>query len=291
MKYKKVEFRFEGENGSELSEDLLQLSRDILPSMVEEVGFESFADTPSGVEGYVPVSVLDRHALEASIEMFPVEGVSVSYTVTDAENRNWNEEWERNGFDPIIVSDTCVIHDRIRPYDGPQMPLDVVIEARQAFGTGTHETTRLMVAELLRLDLKGKRVLDCGCGTGILSIVSSLHGARLVVGYDIDEWSVENSRHNASLNGVENVEILHGDVHVLSHVNGVFDVVVANINRNVLLADMEHFTDVLSADGYLLLSGFYPEDSMSIAERAGELGLSLERATDENNWCCLVFRH
>ena len=155
----------------------------------------------------------------------------------EAEYRNWNEQWENEGFEPIVIDGRCIIHDTKHPAGdkAPDSPtLDITIEARQAFGTGTHETTRMIVGELLKMDLKGKRILDCGCGTGILGIVASKCGASEIVAYDIDEWSVENARHNAKLNGVKNMEVLEGDRNVLSHVSGVFDVVLANINRNIL---------------------------------------------------------
>ena len=168
-------------------------------------------------------------------------------------------------------------------------PLRIGIEAQMAFGTGTHETTRLMVAQLLDAQLSGKRVLDCGCGTGILGIAASKLGAEEVVAYDIDEWSVENTRHNAALNGVENLQVLHGDSRVLSHVSGVFDVVVANINRNILLADLPHFADVLSSTGTLLLSGFYQEDAPLLVAEAERNGLQLLHKAGENGWACLVF--
>lgn len=148
----------------------------------------------------------------------------------------------------------------------------------------------MMVSQLLSIELEGKRVLDCGCGTGILSIVAAKCGAHQVVGYDIDEWSVENSLHNAQLNEVaDKMEVLHGDANVLSHINGLFDVVVANINRNILLADMKSFAEVMANGAKLLLSGFYVEDGISIAEHAGELGLTLDQTVSENNWCCMSF--
>ena len=168
--------------------------------------------------------------------------------------------------------------------------LDITIDAKLAFGTGNHETTRMIVRELMNYDLEGKRVLDCGCGTGILSIVASKRGAKEVVSYDIDEWCTRNTEHNAQLNDVKNLEVLLGDAHVLSHVSGVFDVVLANINRNILLADMPRFKEVMTHGSVLIISGFYEEDSMILAEKAGELGMSLRCANSENNWCMLQFR-
>ena len=163
----------------------------------------------------------------------------------------------------------------------------VAIDAQQAFGTGNHETTRMIVAHLLSTDLNGKRVLDCGCGTGILGIVAAMRGATEVVGYDIDDWSVKNSQHNAKLNGVE-MEVLEGDKSVLSHINGMFDIILANINRNILLNDMNAFSEVMTTGAQLILSGFYKEDSQLLFECAERLNLHETCRMTENNWCALV---
>ena len=267
--------------------------RDLLATMASEAGFESFEETDEGLNGYVQQSMLDESKLRELLGDFPIEGVKISYTLSQVEDKDWNEQWENEGFEPIVVGDRCVIHDTKHQADaalrGRKDLLDITIEAKQAFGTGTHETTRLIVGQLLQMDLKGKRVLDCGCGTGILGIVASKMGAQSVVGYDIDEWSVENARHNAELNGVRNMEVLEGNQSVLSHVSGIFDVVLANINRNVLMADMPAMKEVMSHEGILILSGFYAEDGIMIAEKAGSLGLSLSKTSSENNWCMLLF--
>ena len=167
--------------------------------------------------------------------------------------------------------------------------LDIVIDARMAFGTGTHETTQMMVGELLRHDLEGKRVLDCGCGTGILSIVASKSGASDIVAYDIDEWSVENTEHNARLNGVDNIEVLTGDVNVLSHVSGLFDYVLANINLNILLADMASIREVMASGGHLLVSGFYTSDVEALKAEAQRLGLTCQSSISSGSWAMLSF--
>lgn len=272
--------------------------RDLLAAIASEAGFESFEETAGGINGYVQQRLLDEEKLREMLAEFPVEGVHISYTLSELEDKDWNEQWENEGFEPIVVDNKCVIHDRKHSLDDALLPkddakgaslTDITIEAKQAFGTGTHETTRLIVSQLLQMDLKGKRVLDCGCGTGILGIVASKLGARSVVGYDIDEWSVENARHNAALNEVENMEVLEGNHNVLSHVSGIFDVVLANINRNVLIDDMHAMKEVMSHNGILILSGFYAEDGFMIAEKAGSLGLSLTKTSSENNWCMLLF--
>ena len=291
MKYDKTLFTITANDGSCLADETaMQTARDLVAALAGEAGYESFEETPDGIVGYVQTTLAVPEVLETVMKDFPMEGVRVDCQTTPAEDRNWNEDWENAGFDPIVVGGKCVVHDLIRPYDGPPMPVDVVIEARQAFGTANHETTRLMIEQLLGVDLNGLRVLDCGCGTGILSIVAAKCGARQVVGYDIDEWSVKNSQHNAQLNHVEEqMTVLLGDANVLSHINGLFDVVMANINRNILLADMKSFADVMGHGARLLLSGFYVEDGIVIAEHAGQLGLTLQKTMSENDWCCMTF--
>ena len=168
--------------------------------------------------------------------------------------------------------------------------LRIAIDAKMAFGTGTHETTRMIVSSLLDTDLSGKRVIDCGCGTGILGIVAAKLGASEVVSYDIDNWSVENTQHNAKLNGVD-IEVLEGDRNVLSHVSGLFDIVMANINRNILLDDMHAYEDVMQHNGILILSGFYQSDIQMLKEKAAELGLIEVKRLTDGDWCCLILRH
>ena len=286
MKYYVANFKIKGAGDTEVC-------RDIIASLAAEAGFESFEENGDSVDGYVQQELLDEPLLQSLLSDFPIEGVSASYTLKEAEYRNWNEQWENAGFEPIVIDGRCVIHDPKHTVGtsltGSSPVLDITIEARQAFGTGTHETTRMIVAELLKTDLKDKRVLDCGCGTGILGIVASKCGAREIVGYDIDEWSVENARHNVRLNGVENMEVLEGDRNVLSHVSGVFDVVLANINRNILMEDMHHIKEVMNHGGRLILSGFYDTDGFMIAEKAGALRLTLTRTEGCNKWCMLVF--
>ena len=288
MKYYAVKFKIDS------APELLQTARELLADDVVEAGFESFEDAEQGLVGYVQTELFNRESLDHAISAFVMPEVAISYTIEEVEPKNWNETWENEGFDPIFIGDRCVIYDARRlsptPLSSLMAPLRIGIEAQMAFGTGTHETTRLMVAQLLDAQLSGKRVLDCGCGTGILGIAALKLGAEEVVAYDIDEWSVENTRHNAALNEVENLQVLHGDSRVLSHVSGVFDLVLANINRNILLADLPHFADVLSSSsGQLLLSGFYQEDAPLLVAEAERNGLQLLRKAGENGWACLVF--
>lgn len=276
------------------SEDLLQVCKDLLADSAAEAGFESFEETQEGLEAYVQKELFDKDALDASIADFPIEGTDISYTIEDAEDKDWNEEWEEQGFDPICVDDQVLIYDakhpELRPTTSPDH-IEIGIEAKLAFGTGNHETTRMIVSTLLNMNLYKMRVLDCGCGTGILGLVASKLGANEVVGYDIDEWSVENAKHNAQLNGVDNLEVYFGNASVINHISGVFDVVLANINRNILLEDMKSFRGVLNEGGYMILSGFYEEDIPVLLEKAKEFGLYESGRRTDNNWACLVLKN
>lgn len=276
------------------SEDLLQVCKDLLADSAAEAGFESFEETQEGLEAYVQKELFDKDALDASIADFPIEGTDISYTIEDAEDKDWNEEWEEQGFDPICVDDQVLIYDAKHPELHPTTSSDHIeigIEAKLAFGTGNHETTRMIVSTLLNMNLYKMRVLDCGCGTGILGLVASKLGASEVVGYDIDEWSVENAKHNAQLNGVDNLEVYFGNASVINHISGVFDVVLANINRNILLEDMKSFRGVLNEGGYMILSGFYEEDIPVLLEKAKEFGLYESGRRTDNNWACLVLKN
>lgn len=284
MKYKIADFKIA------CTPELTQIAKDLLPDLMGEIGFESFEDTPDGLKGYIPADLMDTNSLKQVLETFPVEGVNITYTLSDTEDKNWNEAWENTGFAPINIDNKVMIYDaRTGKEPAGDSLINIGIEAKQAFGTGTHETTRMMIGAMLQLSLKGKRVLDCGCGTGILGIAALKLGAEAVVGFDIDEWSVENTQHNAAINEVDNIEVFHGDAHVLSHVSGVFDVVLANINRNILLNDMPTYLEIMNAGSVLIISGFYEEDVKLLDEKANSLGLVKTSQKTDNHWCCLTF--
>lgn len=262
---------------------------DLVAALAGEAGFESFEKTADGLKGYVQTTLFDQKALDEALKDFTFADATVTYDVKEAENRDWNESWEQEGFEPIAIGDKCVVHDG-RHLPRKRAAIEVEIDAKQAFGTGNHETTRIIVAALSEMDLAGKNVLDAGCGTGILSIVAVKMGASHATGYDIDEWSVENARHNAAINHVDGqIDIALGDARLLDSVGATFDIVVANINRNILLNDMERFSRVLNGGGALLLSGFYTEDAPLLEERAKGLGLRKGHATSDNGWTCLTF--
>ena len=285
MKYLVAEFKIECQDG------MIQIARDLLTDALGEAGFETFEDTEDGIKGYVQESLFDENAMNDVISNFMLPDVSISANIQEAEYKNWNEEWEEAGFERININDSITIYDA-RHDDGAGIAsgISIGIETKQAFGTGTHETTRMIVSTLLNIDLKGKRVLDCGCGTGILGIAASKLGASEVVGYDIDEWSSENAIHNAELNGVDNMKVMLGDASVLKSVEGKFDVVLANINRNILLADMPAFVSVMADDSLLILSGFYASDVDLLIEKASSLGLSKIDSKSDSEWTCLVLK-
>lgn len=270
-----------------------QTARDLITAFAGECGFESFTDNEEGLIGYCQDTLFHEDSLKEALNNIPLEGVNIGYEVSDAEYKNWNEEWENKGFDPIIIEQKCVIscYNKEEGHDTKTSiaPINIVIDAKQAFGTGTHETTRMVVATLFDMNIKAKRVLDCGCGTGILGITAAKLGAKEVVAYDIDEWSVENTKHNAALNNVI-LEVYEGDRTVLSHINGLFDVVMANINRNILLDDMATFVEALANDGILILSGFYENDVPILLEKATELHLKEYRRRVSHDWCCLLLQ-
>lgn len=286
MKYLQATFHI---NGTNITPELMATASDIVSGLASEAGFESFSEEEGSLTGYVQEDLFNRELLDALLADFPIPNISVGYDLEKAEYRDWNAAWEEEGFEPIDIDGLCIIHDKKHPVTVGDGQTEVVIDAKMAFGTGTHETTQMMVDRLLHADLKDKRVLDCGCGTGILSIVASKAGAASVVAYDIDEWSVDNTLHNAQLNGAENIEVLTGDIHVLSHISGVFDIVMANINRNILLADMSSMCEVLAVGGTLMLSGFYESDVAALTEEAERLGLTLQSKSSIGDWVSLSF--
>lgn len=280
-----------------------QDARDLLSALAGEAGFETFEETDNGLKGYVQQQLFDKSALDSVIKSFPMPRTRIKYKVAEAEDRDWNEQWEQEGFDPIVIqaeghksktSRTVVVHDGLHLPDSltpHNSPLTIEINARMAFGTGTHQTTRLMCQQLTGTDLRGWRVLDCGCGTGILGICALMLGAYSCTAYDIDEWSVDNTRHNSVVNHVDDLmTVLHGDATLLDTIGQHFELVMANINRNILLQDMERFVHVLKRGGRLMLSGFYQSDCTQLESKAQTLGLKLQQTTHDGDWACMVFK-
>jgi ribosomal protein L11 methyltransferase len=255
---------------------------DVLAGLLGDAGFESFVEEEGGMKAYIQQSLFDKAAVDEVVATFPIPDTTVSYTYIEAEDKDWNEEWEKNFFQPIVIGDRCVIHSTFH-HDVPKAEYDIVINPQMAFGTGHHETTNLIIEELLDADLKGKRLLDMGCGTSILAILARMRGAQPCTAIDIDEWCVRNSIENIALNGLDGITVLQGDASSLPG-KGPFDVVIANINRNILLNDMHQYRACMSAGAELYMSGFYVDDIPAIRAEAEKHGLVFVEYREKNRW-------
>ena len=260
---------------------------DVLSALLGEIGFESFVEHNNGIKGYVQQDKFDETALKEVIETFPLPDTSITYEIQLMEDKNWNEEWEKNFFQPIVIGDKCVIHSTFHK-DVPQAEYDIIINPQMAFGTGHHETTNSIIAELLEADLKGKSVLDMGCGTSILAILASMRGAGPIDAIDIDDWCVRNSIENLALNHIDNIHVTQGDASSLNG-KGPYDVVIANINRNILLEDMKHYVACMKPGSEIYMSGFYVVDIPYLKEEAEKLGLRFIHHREKNNWAAVKF--
>ena len=258
---------------------------DILSALTAEIGFESFVECEGGMTAYVQQSLFDENALKEVIADFPIPDTTITYTITEPEDKDWNEEWEKNFFQPIVIDDRCVIHSTFHK-DYPKAEYDIVINPQMAFGTGHHETTSSILGELLDADLKGKSVLDMGCGTSILAILASMRGADPVTAIDIDDWCVNNSRDNIALNNINNITVELGDASLLEG-RKPFDVIIANINRNILLNDMAAYTACMHKGSEIYMSGFYVQDIDAIRSKGESLGLKFVHYREKNNWAAV----
>lgn len=259
---------------------------DVLAAILADNGFESFTETADGMLAYAPVAQFNESAFP---DVVPAEllGSDIVFEQSTIPGQNWNEEWEKNYFQPIVIGQDCVIHSSFHT-NIPEATYDIVIDPKMAFGTGHHETTSLMLESLLELDLKDKTFLDMGCGTAVLAILARMKGAVGVLGIDIDEWAVNNAFENIRLNNTGDIEILTGGAELLSG-KKPFDVVFANINRNILLADMNAYCAVMKKGSSLFMSGFYVEDLPVIREKAESLGLTFVKYRSKNNWVAAEF--
>lgn len=260
---------------------------DVVSALAGEIGFESFVEWENGVQAYVQQSLFDEEALEEMVANFPLPDTQITYTVQEAEDKDWNEEWEKNFFQPIVIGDRCCIHSTFHK-DTPQTEYEILINPQMAFGTGHHETTSSIINELLDADLKGKSVLDMGCGTSILAILASMRGADPITAIDIDDWCVNNSRDNIELNGISNITVELGDANLLKG-REPFDVIIANINRNILLADMAQYAACMHSGSELYMSGFYVQDIPAIQAKAESLGMEFIHHREKNNWAAVKF--
>lgn len=258
-------------------------AREILYAELGELPFESFEETEKGLEAYIPSSDFKEDLIEnLMIKGLPNQLVKIEKETI--KQQNWNAVWESN-FEPIIVNDKCII--RAPFHEKSAVDFDIIISPQMSFGTGHHETTFLISNELFNMDIKDKSLLDMGCGTGVLAIIGSKLGARPIEAIDIEEWAYENTKDNNNLNDVNDMIVLHGDAELLK--NKHFDVILANINRNILLNDMATYSSCLNKNGKILFSGFYETDVPVIQKAAEENGLIFEKIEVKNNWAMALF--
>jgi len=253
---------------------------DLLASYLGEIGFESFQESEDGFVAWIPEEVFDEALLKNLLTNFPYAD-DINYRVEIVKQENWNEEWEKHYFEPIIIDDECVVKSSFH-LDVPDCKFNIIIDPKMSFGTGHHETTSLMMSWLLSLDLKDKSLLDMGCGTAVLAILAAKKGANPVTAIDIDAWCIENSLENTSKNGVDFIQVFQGDASVLGEES--YDIILANINRNILLEDISTYKKCLNPGGLLFMSGFYKEDMEMIQKESVRNGLILTDYKEKNNW-------
>ncbi len=253
---------------------------DILAAELAEIGFDSFVPGENGMQAFIPENKFDESSLKQLIADYPIE-VAVSYEIITVASKNWNEEWEKHYFEPIVIGEECVIHSSFHK-DIPVAKYDIIIDPKMSFGTGHHETTSLVIGEILKMNLTGKKVLDMGCGTAVLAILAAMRGASELLAIDIDSWCTENSLENIALNKVSGIEVKLGGAELLVGLD--FDIILANINRNILLADMEKYAACLTTGGELYMSGFYKADIPVIEAELNRNGLELIDFKEKNNW-------
>lgn len=258
--------------------------RDILIAQLGDLGFESFVETETGFDAYVAKDLWSDDWNLNAVEGF--DEVKVEFSKVLIEDQNWNAEWEKN-FDPILIGEDCYIRATFHEPQ-PSFPFEIVIEPKMSFGTGHHQTTTMMVQLTLEMDFKGKQVLDMGAGTAVLAILAGMKGAKPITAIDIDEWAYLNAKENVSMNGFGDIRVEMGGAELLG--TEQFDVIFANINRNILLEDIPSYAKVLNENGNLLLSGFYKEDVSLIEEKCKSCGLLFEKSKNIDNWVALQFK-
>ena len=262
----------------------LGIASEILVAELAECGFESFVDSDSGILAYIQENLWSETILD-DVYILKSPEFDISYSFKTIEQINWNEEWEKN-FEPIVVDEICTVRAPFHPSFGTAY--DIVIEPKMSFGTGHHETTYMMLQFLLKTNLLEKKVLDMGCGTSVLAIMAEKRGANTVTAIDIDDWCVENSLENIERNHCNTILVKLGDASELA--GETFDVIIANINRNILLSDIPKYVQSLCPEGVLFLSGFYKEDIPVITEKCNEQGLIFVEGLERNHWVALKFQ-
>ncbi|WP_100615998.1 50S ribosomal protein L11 methyltransferase [Confluentibacter citreus] len=269
--------------GYEFKVKPLEPGVEILIAELGYAGFESFVETDEGVSAYIQKDEWNDAILE-DIQILKSPEFEISYSFNEIEQVNWNAEWEKN-FNPIIVDGECSV--RAPFHEKPKTKYDIIIEPKMSFGTGHHETTHMMIQHILKTDLQNKSVLDMGCGTGVLAILAEMKGAKPIDAVDYDNWCYLNSLENVERNNRKHITVIEGDASVLKGKN--YDVIIANINRNILLNDMGAYVSSLNKNGILFLSGFYNDDIPTIQAECEKYKLKFEEKLERNNWVSLKF--
>jgi len=269
--------------GFHFSVEPKELGSEILVAELGELPFESFIDSDSGIVAYIQKQFWTENILD-DLHILSSPEFQVSYTIEEIDQVNWNEEWEKN-FEAIEVDGICHVRAPFHPKTDAKF--DIVIEPKMSFGTGHHETTHMMIQHLLETDVAEKKTLDMGCGTAILAILAEMKGAQPIDAIDIDNWCYLNSIENAERNNCTQISVYEGDAYLLK--GKKYDLIIANINRNILLNDMQTYVDCLNKDGILLLSGFYTEDIPFIDASCTEKGLTYVKKFERNNWVSLKY--
>lgn len=259
---------------------------DLFAAALGEIGFESFVETGNGLIAYINEELFDEKKIDDLIKDFPHKA-KIDYETHFIKAQDWNNEWEKNYFQPIIIGDECVIRSSFHT-NTPKAKYDIVIDPKMSFGTGHHETTSLMISKILSLDLEGKSFLDMGCGTGILAILAGMRGADPITAIDNDRWVYENAVENIQRNKLGKIEVKIGDASLLK--GRSFDVIFANINRNILIKDMREYANCLNPGGELYMSGFYEEDIKAIKKEAAKYGLEYIGFEEKNSWVSAGFK-
>jgi ribosomal protein L11 methyltransferase len=256
---------------------------EILQAELAELGFEAFAEEERGFAAYIPLREYQQEATKELLHEY-MDRAALEWEVKELEKKNWNEEWEKN-YNPIEIGQECVVRASFHP-PRPDIPYEIIINPKMSFGTGHHQTTRLILQQLLKIDLTGQKVLDAGCGTGILAIMAYKKGAAEVWANDIDEWCVTNSQENFILNHCPEIQVKLGTLGECE-ISETFDLIIANINRNVLLDEMDLYAEYLRPDGHLIISGFYEEDIPILLEEAAKHNLEEAHRCQLDKWASI----
>jgi ribosomal protein L11 methyltransferase len=263
-----------------------EANRDVISGLLATIGFESFTETEGGLNAYINEIFYSEVAIAGILNNLPLPAVSARYQAEWIKSRDWNEEWEKNFFQPIFIENKVVIHSSFHK-NVPQLPYNIVIDPKMAFGTGHHSTTALMLSWLLEQDLNGKSFLDMGCGTAVLAIMAQMKGAQPVTAIDNDEWAYENALENIRLNNASAIHVQLGDSKLLR--KDRYDYIFANINRNILLNDIPVYAACMSPGSSLFMSGFYKEDIKIISTACREQYLEYTGSKEDNHWAAVHF--